>query len=176
MCVITGLPTLTHFTPISRSHADMLISHAQFLYIFFFACQRLVMMYEGCLYYVPAKSRQKFWDRKKKCWSPPPAHQLFWDLRDFIGWQRSEKKVSEIPPPPPPPAHQLFLGLARLYRLAADGRRMSHSEPSSNVGSPGNNTWACVRSALLFVLRVLFVNVFSRTLTKGSNSWKWHFS
>ena len=59
---------------------------------FFFACQRFVM-YEGLYpYYVPAKSRQKFWGRKKKCLSPPP-----------------------------PPRSSAFLGFARLYRLAADG-------------------------------------------------------
>ena len=34
------------------------------LIFFFFACQRFVM-YEGYPYYVPAKSRQKFWGRKK---------------------------------------------------------------------------------------------------------------
>ena len=82
---------LTHFTTFSRSHGDIRISHTNFL--FFFACQRFVM-YEGYPYYVPAKSRQKCWGRKKKCRSPPPAHQLFWDLRDFIGWQRTAPRIS----------------------------------------------------------------------------------
>ena len=30
---------------------------------------------------------------------PPPAHQLFWDLRDFRGWRRSEKKKKCVVPP-----------------------------------------------------------------------------
>ena len=42
---------------------------------------------------------------RKKCRSlpppppPSPAHQLFWDLRDFRGWRRSEKKCRRPPPP-----------------------------------------------------------------------------
>ena len=38
------------------------------------------------------------------------------------------------------PRSSAFSGLARLYRLAADGPRISHSEPSSNVGSPESVT------------------------------------
>ena len=62
---------LTHFTTFSRSHCDITISHT-----FFF-----------------------FWGRKKKSVGvppppPPPAHHLFWDLRDFIGWQRTAPRIS----------------------------------------------------------------------------------
>ena len=32
---------------------------------------------------------------------PPPAYQLFWDLREFRDWQRSEKKTVCCAPPPP---------------------------------------------------------------------------
>ena len=34
------------------------------------------------------------------------------------------------------PAHQLFWDLRDIYRLQADGPRISHAEPSSKVGSP----------------------------------------
>ena len=40
---------------------------------------------------------------------PPPAHQLFLDLRDFRWW-RSGKKSVGAPPPPPPPRSSAFLG------------------------------------------------------------------
>ena len=48
-------------------------------------------MYEGYSYYVPAKSRQKFLGKKKKVSEspPPPLISFFWDLGDFIGWQRT---------------------------------------------------------------------------------------
>ena len=84
-------------------------------------------MYEGCLYYVPAKPRQNFLDRKKS-----------------VG----------VPPPPPPPLISFLGGLARLYRLAADGRRMSHSEPSSNVGSP-----VSMMIARQFCCKLIFIKI-----------------
>ena len=44
-------------------------------------------------------------------------------------WRK--KKSDGVPPPPPPPAHQLFWDLHDIYRLRADGPRISHAEPSS---------------------------------------------
>ena len=36
--------------------------------------------------------------KKKVSESPPPAYQLFWDLREFRGWRRSEKNSMLCPP------------------------------------------------------------------------------
>ena len=69
-------------------------------------------MYEGYPYYVPAMCK----------WLPK-----------FL---RSKKSDGVPPPPPLPPAHQLFWDLRDIYRLPADGPRISHAEPSSKVGSP----------------------------------------
>ena len=63
-------------------------------------------MYEGYPYYVPAKSRQKFLRSEKKVSGVPPAHQLFWDLRDFIGWQRTA--LAFLTPNPHPMLAALF--------------------------------------------------------------------
>ena len=83
-----------HITTFSRSHADMLISHAQF---FFFGLSevcdvRRVPLLCAC------KIEAKILRSKKKSVGvppPPPPPPLisffgtFWDLRDFIGWQRT---------------------------------------------------------------------------------------
>ena len=92
--------SLTHFTTFSRSHADMLISHANFFFFFFFLVRGL-------------------WCTKRR-------------VPLLCACKIDAKSLS----PPPPPRSSAFLGLARLYRLAADGPRISHSEPPSNVGSP----------------------------------------
>ena len=51
-------------------------------------------------------------------------------------WGPKKKSDRVPPPPPPPPAHQLCWELRDIYRLRADGPRISHAEPSSKVGSP----------------------------------------
>ena len=40
------------------------------------------------------------WSEKKVSESPPPAHQLFWDLRDFIGWERTAVACLTLNPHP----------------------------------------------------------------------------
>ena len=87
------LPTLTHFTTFSRSHADMLISHAEknsYYFFFFF----LLVRDEGYPYCdLCLQNRGKNFEVEEKSVGvpppPPPPHQLFWDLRNFIGWQRT---------------------------------------------------------------------------------------
>ena len=73
--------SLAHFTTFSRSHADMLIYHAKLVR----ACQRFVMYETKGTPTMCLQNRCKNFE----VGVPPPAHQLFWDLRDFIGWQRT---------------------------------------------------------------------------------------
>ena len=75
-------------------------------------------MYEGCLYYVPA-NRGKNFEVGKKVSSPPlPAHQLFGDLRDFIGWQRTAVACLTLNPHP---------------MLAALPKSPSYSDPNDDL-------------------------------------------
>ena len=119
---LSGLPTLTHwawdsrisphFTWISHSHAYMEISHAKNKnkneFLFF-----LLLLVRG------------LWCTKgtTMCLLCENGCQNFW----------GQKKSDGVPPPPP---HQLFWDLRDIYRLRADGPRISHAEPSSKVGSP----------------------------------------
>ena len=90
-CQLSRIERLTHFTTFSRSHADMLISHANFLLLLLsevlWCTKRRVPLLCAC------KIDAKMLRSEKKCRSPlpppPPPHQLFLDLRDFIGWQRT---------------------------------------------------------------------------------------
>ena len=84
----------------------MLISHAPF---FSPPCQRFVM-HEGYPYYVPAKSRQKFWGRKKMEESPPPRSSAFLGLaRLYRLAQRTA--LAFLTPNPHPMLAALQLGM-----------------------------------------------------------------
>ena len=104
--------SLTHFTTFSRSHADMLISHEKKIYFFVFV---LLLLVRGlwCTKGTPTTCMcgqnlgKNFQVGKKSVGvpppppPPPPAHQLFWDLRDFIGWQRTALAAFFTPNPHP---------------------------------------------------------------------------
>ena len=64
------------------------------------------------------------------CTKVPPTMCLLCENGCQHFWGKKKKWWS------PPPPHQLFWDLRDIYRLRADGPRISHAEPSSKVGSP----------------------------------------
>ena len=79
---------------------------------------------------------------------PPPAHQLFWDLRDFRGWRRSGKKTPSVVPPlfenpgSAPASSRLFWSLdwSKVHHVTKNNSTrkfvLRHSPPKPIVKSP----------------------------------------
>ena len=109
---------LTHFTTFWRWYANISSpppkkKKKKFFFFFFFCLSEVLWCTKGSIPLLCAcKIEAKFWGRKKKCWSPPsPAHQLLWDLRDFIGWQRTA--LTFLTPNP----HPIMLACPDVHNL-----------------------------------------------------------
>ena len=118
-------------------------------------------------------------------WQPPPPPSSLWNF--------SCQQDGCMPPPPPPPEKSyrpaksvtisISLSQERIHGVTANP--LLHLSSPWKVWKPSKTTksisewkrytltdwhvWEIKRDWSLF-------NNFCRTLTKGSNSWKWHFS